>query len=268
MLTWLVQTNLIKEESSKGIEEATKNVPGCQFQGIKIIPFSDTVEFGFPPDFVAPKGLLIPYGSTSMIKMFAKSNLDKSGFFFDSENFRTSKWVKELGDAMLNHDAKVMPLSEASQLKSDKFYFMKPDNDLKDFTGSIVNANGIDKFYNEVSAGGFTFKTDIPVVLSSLKNTGWEWRFFMMEDHIISCSSYKLKEQVNTTKGVSMQVKSFARDVSRVWRPDEIYVMDICETDNGLKVVEFNCFNGSGFYACDLNKIVEEVSEYVNGEWL
>lgn len=264
MITWLVQNNLIKEDVSNGIRDAAmRHKHG--YLGLKIIPFSDSIEFGFPPGFSAPEGKMIPYGSTSMIKMIHRSKLDKRGFFFNDDNLRTSKWVKELGTLMLNYDARVMKLSEAIDMKEDTFFFMKPDNDLKDFTGCLVNAGGIKKFYDEVSAGGFTFGTDINVVLSSPKNTGWEWRFFMLGDRIISCSSYKLKEQLNMTKAVSMYVKSFARDVARVWHPDDVYVMDVCESDDGLKVVEFNCFNASGFYACDVDAIVEEVSLHVQG---
>jgi hypothetical protein len=261
-MNWLVQNNLIKETLIEDMESACKAL-GHHFIGLKIIPFTDSVEFGFPPGFEMPKGKLIPYGSTSMIKMIGRSNLDKSGFFFNQENLRTSKWVEKLGKRMLNHDAQVMSLKDAMDLK-EGFYFMKPDNDLKDFSGCLVNAGGIKKFYDQVSAGGFTFSTDIQVVLSEPKDTGWEWRFFMIGDRIISCSSYKLRDMLNQTKAVGHNVKDFAVETARTWHPDEVYVMDICEADEGLKVVEFNCFNASGFYACDVREVVEQVSKFVS----
>lgn len=264
MINWLVQTNLIKEELSQDIQAASKRY-GHGYTGVKIIPFSDSIEFGFPPGFVVPQGKIIPYGSTSLIKMFAKSNLDKSGFFFNEQNLRTSKWIKELGNKMLNYDAEVMSLAEAMKMEENKIFFMKPDNDLKDFSGCTVNSGGIKKFYNEVSAGGFTFDTSIPVVLCSPKNTGWEWRLFMIKDRIVASSSYKLKEMLNQTKAVPKEVEYFATNAAQTWRPDDVYVMDICESDDGLKVVEFNCFNASGFYKCDVDAVVKEVSRHVLG---
>jgi hypothetical protein len=33
--------------------------------------------------------------------------------------------------------------------------------------------------------------------------------------------------------------------------------------DGSLKVIEFNCFNSSGFYAHDIDKVIGAVSEHV-----
>jgi len=159
-----------------------------------------------------------------------------------------------------------MTLEEAIQISSKGLLFMKPDNDLKDFCGSVVSSEGIEKFYNEVSAGGFTFDKTIPVVLCRTKNTGWEYRLFMVKDQVITGSSYKLKESINQTRRVPEEVLQFARDTANVWRPDDVYVMDVCEAEEGLKVVEFNCFNASGLYACNVESIVKSVSEYVEAK--
>lgn len=260
-MNWLVQNNLIKEEVIGAFEKACEEL-GHTYIGLKIIPFTDSIEFGFPPFWEPPKDKFIPYGSTSMIKLLARSKLDKRGLFFNEANLKTSKWIKELGIRILNHDAQVMPLSDAMKLKEGMF-FMKPDNDLKDFTGSEVDAAGIKKFYDEVSAGGFTFGTDIQVILCPLKHTGWEYRNFMIQDRVISSSSYKLRSLCRTDEPVPQEVIDFAESTARIWRPDEVYVQDVVETENGLKVVEFNCFNGSGFYNCDLKKVVDEVSRFV-----
>lgn len=264
MLNWLVQTNLVKEELFPSIEEAAKkHGHGCV--GLKIIPFSDSVEFLADIGFAPPEGKLIPYGSTSMIKMFDRSKWNKQGFFFNQENLRTSKWVQELGIRMLNWDARFGTLKSFIGAPLDeRRFFVKPDNDLKDFTGSSLCMAEIATFYDQVSAGGFCFNTDIPIVVSSLKNTGWEYRIFMIKDRAIAWSSYKLKEMCLTDKRVPSEVIRFAQDTAQIWRPDEAYVIDVCETDDGFKVVEFNCLNASGFYSCDVEKIVREVSEYVS----
>lgn len=161
--TWIVQSNLISEDTLTNIQEACHKFSfGCK--GLKIIPFTDSVEFLADLFFEWPTGPLIPYGSTSMIKMFSRSKYNKQGFFFNFDNLRTSTWIKHLGDRILNHDALFMTLEEAFSIKEGN-YFMKPDNDLKDFTGCEVTAGEIRKFYENVSAGGFCFNTSIPVVL-------------------------------------------------------------------------------------------------------
>ena len=261
--TWLVQSNLISEDTL-AVLSAACNKLGYDCRGVKIIPFTDSPEFLLDPLADYPGGPIIPYGSTSMIKSFARSKLDKRGFFFCDANLRTSVWVDKLDDRILNYDSLFMTLEEAFNL--DMFgttFFMKPDNDLKDFCGTLVSAQDIEKFYTDVSAGGFCFKPDIPVVLSPVKQIGWEYRLFMIQDRVIAKSSYRYRTMLSIKEPVPQEVVDFAEETARIWFPDYVYVMDICETENGYKIVEFNTFNASGFYACNVEDIVREVSEFV-----
>ena len=260
-MNWLVQNNLIKEEVTGAFEGACAEL-GHTFIGCKIVPFTDSVEYGFYPGWKPPTGKFIPYGSTSMIKMLDKANLPNCFLFFDYQSLKTTEWINRLGDKILNCDAKLMTLKEAMNLQSGT-YFMKPDDDLKDFTGSIVDAEGIKKFYDEVSAGGFCFSPNINVILSSVKNTGFEYRFFMIEDRIVDCSSYKIRSIIDIREPVPQEAKDFAVKVAKQWRPDDVYVMDLVDVGGEFKIVEFNCFNASGFYNCSVKKIVDEVSQFV-----
>lgn len=262
MINWIIQNNLIKEDLTKGLTESALKY-GHNAIGLKIIPFSEGTEWSADIGFTPPEGKIIPYGSTAMIKMVDRSKWNKDGFFFNQKNLKTSTWVKELGNRMLNHDAQFMTLEEATKIGSGE-YFMKPDDDLKDFTGCHVDLAEIQRFYDNVSAGGFLFGTNLPVVLTSLKNTGWEYRCFMIGDRVIASSSYKLKSMFIQDRKVPQEIIDYAQETAGIWHPDQVYVMDISETDNGLKVVEFNCFNASGMYACSYDTVVREVSEFVS----
>lgn len=268
MINWIVQSNLIKEEAQDGIRTACERF-GYSYVPLKIIPFSEGTEWSADLFFEPPTGQLAFYGSTSFIKMIARSKWNKDGFFFNQENFKTSRWVDMLGNRMLNYDAEYMTLNEAmlrgardTLVFGAPTFFMKPDDDLKDFIGSEVDSAGIKKFYDEVSAGGFLFNTDIKVIISPLKNTGWEYRCFMVGTKVISASSYKLKSMIRQDKRVPQEVIDFAEETAKIWRPDNAYTLDVCETDDGLKVVEFNCANASGFYSCDVESIVKAISEF------
>ncbi|WP_277814114.1 ATP-grasp domain-containing protein [Rhodobacter capsulatus] len=37
------------------------------------------------------------------------------------------------------------------------------------------------------------------------------------------------------------------------------YVMDICSTETGLKLLETNCINAAGFYAADVMKLAAAI---------
>jgi hypothetical protein len=38
-------------------------------------------------------------------------------------------------------------------------------------------------------------------------------------------------------------------------------VIDVCETEDGFKIVEINTINSCGFYACDMQKLIMTLQE-------
>jgi hypothetical protein len=36
----------------------------------------------------------------------------------------------------------------------------------------------------------------------------------------------------------------------------EAYVIDVCRTEDGLRIIETNCINASGYYDADLQKLI------------
>jgi hypothetical protein len=49
------------------------------------------------------------------------------------------------------------------------------------------------------------------------------------------------------------------------WAPLDCFVLDVADTPLGLKVIEVNCINASGYYEADMNKLVMALEEYGNG---
>ena len=45
----------------------------------------------------------------------------------------------------------------------------------------------------------------------------------------------------------------------------DYYVIDLCETDDGIEIVEYNCWNASGFYKTDIKKILSRITELKKG---
>jgi hypothetical protein len=42
-----------------------------------------------------------------------------------------------------------------------------------------------------------------------------------------------------------------------------VFVLDAGEVEEGLRVVETNCFNSTGFYWCDLHAVVCAVNAHI-----
>lgn len=86
-----------------------------------------------------------------------------------------------------------------------------------------------------------------------------EWRFVIVDGIIISESQYR--PQISSF--VPPEVKGFVPPAIQRWCSLPIMAMDIVYVDNEFKVLELNCFNGSSFYAANVNAIVRSVSTYL-----
>src|SRR5262249_473697 len=51
------------------------------------------------------------------------------------------------------------------------------------------------------------------------------------------------------------------------WRPDELFMMDLCESRDGLWLVELNSFSCSALYQCDPKVVVSTASEFAVRAW-
>ena len=47
------------------------------------------------------------------------------------------------------------------------------------------------------------------------------------------------------------------------FQPAPVFVIDVAETDSGEKIIEYNTFNSSGFYFCDVGQIIDSVNAFV-----
>ena len=51
------------------------------------------------------------------------------------------------------------------------------------------------------------------------------------------------------------------------WRPDPIFMIDVCESDGRFCLVELNGFSCSWLYQCDLPEVVGRASELAVRQW-
>jgi hypothetical protein len=58
-------------------------------------------------------------------------------------------------------------------------------------------------------------------------------------------------------------VRAFAEEMLAEvpWRPDPMFMVDLCESDGGLWLVELNGFSNSWLSACDLEAVVAVAGE-------
>ena len=88
-----------------------------------------------------------------------------------------------------------------------------------------------------------------------------EYRFWIVHGDIICASLYKRGSKVMYSDQVDECYFDYVRDRISTWQPHAAFVIDVCDTPDGIKIVEINTLNSCGFYAADIPKLVMALEE-------
>jgi hypothetical protein len=107
------------------------------------------------------------------------------------------------------------------------------------------------------------------VVVAAPREIGREWRLVVAGDRVIAGSQYAVAGSKCVEGGCPAEVCVFAEAMLAEvrWRPDPIFMLDVCEAEGDLQLVELNGFSTSWLYACDVAAVVAAVSELARMEW-
>ncbi len=184
-----------------------------------------------------------------------------------NEQFNELILNDRLGVDYLNHGIVSTLFKNVLDHVGDDPFFVKPDTDTKEFAGKVFfSKEAFTEWYmKQVTTGYFDEHIyETRVVVGAPKHIGTEWRIVMVRGEPITGSIYRQYQQVYSKEDLPHHVSQFARYIAAKHSPCDVFVMDICETFHGLKVVEYNSFNCAGLYACNIEKIIEAVTNYVD----
>jgi hypothetical protein len=204
---------------------------------------------------------VICIGSYSMRHVASKNNWKPGIFDLFDQNFEQQRF--HWSAHMLNFNSKVSQLSEA-KFEEEKM-FVRPVHDSKSFTGKVFSRDEFiawsKKNQNnyESSLNGKTL-----IQISPLVNIFAEYRFCVIKGLITTQSLYKRGGHIIYQSDVDQVFVDFVADRIQEWQPHEAFVIDVCDTDSGIKIVEINTLNSSAFYAADVDKLVIALEEAFN----
>lgn len=194
---------------------------------------------------------------------FAKSQ----GWFPSCDDFSVqgfSDWLEHYKENLLNHDITFCKLSAVEPSASE--FFIRPLLDNKAFDGRVHSQRSFNEWLEGYlkTERGAKF-SDVDVAVSTVKDIYAEYRFFVVSGKIVTYSQYKLGRIVYQSSEVSVDAHNFAEKMVTLWQPSKAFVLDIALTSEGYKVVELNNINASGFYACNVDKIVDSLETLFEG---
>jgi hypothetical protein len=151
-----------------------------------------------------------------------------------------------------------------SEFGSDGEVFARPTGVHKLFTGRCISRGQW-----ETALAPTRYDPVTTILVAAPQEVGREWRLVVAGSEVIAGCQYATSGMRDMAPGCPPEVSVFARSVLAAvnWRPDELFMLDVGETDGGLHVVELNSFSCSWLYACDLSPVVRTASELAVRAW-
>jgi hypothetical protein len=244
---WVVQKSIFKPGNYQALVDA------LDFFGIAYTPVAiANGTFDMVPD-LSIDGKVYVCGAIKLAKI-ARERAWVPGSFLN-ENFKFDIWLRELGNELLNSDIEFGTLANVKTGHQPTF-FIRPLEDNKAFDGMVIDTEMLNDWRRDTSKGHLQ---NMDVIVSPVKQIYREYRLFVVNYKVVTGSVYKIGGRPEVSADVEEYVLDYARGVIAKWTPAESFVIDICLTEQGLKVIEFNNINSSGFYACDVAKYVDAI---------
>lgn len=204
------------------------------------------------------------YGSVKLA-MLGKQNSDwNPGSFYGGNHLFeiNSKFYKE---NLLNYQTEVKELSEKLVWKDREEKFIKPYKLAKLFTGNIFTKNKWENFVENSLSKPHTplMNSKSLIQVSEPRDIIKEARLWIVGGNIIEAVYYKILKDIPFEEKVEEQGIEFAEQMISTFNVAEAFVMDICLTDIGWKIVEINCINSAGFFPnVNVKKIFGALNNY------
>ena len=238
---FLIQANVYLDPDHYKIFDALEELD-IDYEVINIPPTAEKI------DFKTDRKDVFVYGSVTIARL-ARQNPDWFPGSFYGGNHLYGVYSRYYGENLLNHTISVHKISEALLWKKDEMKFIKPYTEAKIFTGKVfTEAEWNDFVFESLEKPSNRITENSLVQVSEAKRTVKEARLWIVGGQIIDGGYYKFNDHAPFEEKVSEDGLAFARDMIQLFNLEEAFVMDICCTDEGWKIVEINCINSSGFY--------------------
>lgn len=223
----------------------------------KVIPFIGELE---PEPSISDPSRVVFFGSYSLWRYAERKGL-APGVFMIRPFVHEAPWQP----FMLNGpDARFLTVAQIeTDLEDDgRAWFIRPVSDAKEQPGMVRTTSEIRETARKVMSldaddiPGGSLRPDTEMMLTTPVRIQQEWRIWIVGDEIITWSLYKEGRHVIYRHEIDADALAFARELvasNAGYAP--AYVLDVCRTDQGLRLLETNCMNAAGFYAADLRKL-------------
>jgi hypothetical protein len=165
---------------------------------------------------------------------------------------------------LLNWDSQIVKFSDEFDWVENETKFIRPTEDTKTFTGKVFHEVEWKDFvyYNQNNGHTTLLNNNTPIQVSTVKNIQKEIRFWVVDGKIITGSQYRIGNQTIYSDVYEDSATEFAQSMVDIFQLADAFVIDVCLTREGWKIVECGCINCAGFYKADLQKVIINLEDF------
>jgi hypothetical protein len=215
---------------------------------------------------------VIGYGTFPFARQIQLHCAWSTGARCDPGNLDCSTYNAYFGKYLLNQHYAIMPGVEAIRQSHWLFsvfggayeVFARPAGCHKLFVGRCIHR---ESFASALAPTRYDPATQ--VMIAAPRKIGREWRLVVLGDSVIAASLYAEDGAKSVQAGCPDEVREFVAGMLNAvsWRADPIFMMDVCESEDRLWLVELNGFSCSWLYQCDLPRVVTSTSDLAALQW-
>jgi hypothetical protein len=247
ILFYVIQENTFNEDGYDRLINAFNRL-SLSYEVVKVLPFVEELTFN------TTRNDVFTFGSIKLSRL--AKNYPWSPGSYPMPHNHSVICENKYQENMLNHNTFICPIEEM-KVYGKGLAFIRPVNDDKLFKGALYDSETWEKTKEATLANNDC--RGQRAVLASPKTIYKESRFWVVNGKISTYSTYRFAGQVNYQAPVDNDEISFANEMINIFQPQPSFVIDICITENGPKIVECGCINSAGFYSADMNKLLVDL---------
>jgi hypothetical protein len=261
---WLIESGVYGPEIDLLAAEVRRQGMECRF-----VTYREIVKGPTP---LPPGACVIVYGTYPTVRHAMLHHGWLPGGWCSPENLDCATYYPHFTDFLLNRRHEILPGVAAIREKERLFrefardgrVFARPTSVHKLFVGRLIAQEDF-----ETALAPTRYDSESRVVVAEPRELDREWRLVVAGDEVVAASQYAEGGAKSVAPSCPDEVFAFARAMLAAvrWRPDDLFMLDVCESSEGLLLVELNSFSCSWLYACDFAAVVEDASWIAARAW-
>ena len=253
---YVIQENTFKEENYYNLVETLDRM-NLSYEIVKVLPFVEDFEFK------TDRKDVFCLGSVKMARLAKKYEWFPGSQLNENHDYRVySKYYK---DNLLNYDSVVQKFGD--DINRTDLFFARPCEDTKTFTGKVFDMYEWLEFRDGCLNGEYetSLTKDTEIQVCSVKKITKEFRFWVVEDKVVTGSLYRMGNFINRSEVVDDGALEFCKEMIDIYKIAKSFVIDICEViidgKPEYKIIELGCINSAGFYSANMQKMINALEE-------